>query len=113
MEGPPPFEGCGPQKWAIFAISPSAARRISSLTASSRPCGGMLHGSPSFLVRRKNLLRVTPETFMRTGPRPITETMTGIVRRDTRLLIESRPAGSNRSGAGLWAGCHHMRGMRP
>jgi hypothetical protein len=56
MEGCSPFEGLR-RKSGRFLPYLEEARRISSLTASSRPCGGMLHGGRLSLSGTKSATR--------------------------------------------------------
>ena len=56
MEGPFPFEGLR-RKSGRFSPYLLEARRISFLTVSSRPCGGMLHGGRLSLSGTKSATR--------------------------------------------------------
>ena len=56
MKGPSPFEGLRRQS-GRFSPYLFEARRISPLTASSRPCGGVLHGGRLSLSGTKSATR--------------------------------------------------------
>ncbi len=56
MEGPSPFEGLR-HKSGRFSPYLEEAQQILCLTASSRPCGGVLHGGRLFLSGTKSATR--------------------------------------------------------